>query len=223
MSEPGELNRNQFAEFCGVTPAAITRAKKEGKVRRTEGHLYSIFDSVNREYVRLRLIREHRQRRADGDASEEGAPDEGAALDNEKTREEILRIREARIGLELKNARERQDLIPEQDVRLWIGAFATGIRNNFLRLGERIARGDNTLRDKIERETQRSLQKTLDNAAAQLRDHMRDIEDIVSGDDEPEKPKRKRAPAKRRASAKAKSGSKAKSGPETKPKSEENS
>ena len=191
MSEPGELNRNQFAQFAGVTAAAITRAYNEGKVRRTEGNLYSIFDSANREYIRLRLTREHRQRRSDGRSSEEGAPDEGAALDNEKTREEIMRIREARIGLELKNASSRKDLVPEQDVRMWIGAFAGGIRNNFLRLGDRVARGDTALRDKIERETHKSLQQTLDNAAAQLRDHMRDVEDIVSADEKPQPKKRK--------------------------------
>jgi len=201
MPEPGELNRNQFAEFCGVTPAAVTRAKKEGKVRRTGGNLYSIFDPSNREYIRLRLIREHRQRRADGDTAEEGAPDEGAALDNEKTRKQIALLEEQTAGHKLKNAREREDLVPAQDVRIWIGAFAHGIRNNLLRLGDRIARGDTKLRDKIERETQRSLQKTLDNAAAQLRDHMREIDDIVAEDNTPKK--RKRTPQKQKPKAKS--------------------
>ena len=196
MNEPGELNRNQFAEFCGVTAAAITRAYKEGKVRRTESNLYSIFDPSNREYIRLRLIREQKQRRSDGESSGEGAPDEGSALDNEKTREEIMRIRETRVGLELKNAAARKDLVPAQDVRMWIGAFAAGIRNNLLRLGDRVARGDTKLRDKIERETQKSLQKTLDGAAAQLRDHMKDVEDIVAADNNPKPKGKAKRPAK---------------------------
>ncbi len=66
----------------------------------------------------------------------------------------------ARIA-ERKEAEAKNELIPTEVALHWKETFAAGIRTNILPIGERVARGDKKLRQRIERELQRALERTV--------------------------------------------------------------
>ncbi len=71
--------------------------------------------------------------------------------------------------LDLQFEIDKQGLIPSELVAIWIGYFASGIRTNFLNIGNRVARGNTKLRDNIEREISKAIEKTLSNAEDRLK------------------------------------------------------
>jgi len=65
---------------------------------------------------------------------------------------------------------------------IWMGLFSAGIRNNFLTLGNNIARGDIALRGRIEKAVTASIKKTLDNAEFGLREESEKIIKTIKGE-----------------------------------------
>jgi hypothetical protein len=84
--------------------------------------------------------------------------------------EKVEWTRERRIKVQLENAIRKKDLIPVNIVRIWIGAFVPGIRNNLLPLGKRIARGDRALQTRIDEEIQRATEKLLESSIRLVQD-----------------------------------------------------
>lgn len=92
-----------------------------------------------------------------------------ARLEAQKALEDMALVRERRISAQAKNAKEAQDIVPKELISVWVSAFANGIRNNFLHIPERIARGDVTLKDRIAKEITKAIDKTIADAAHELK------------------------------------------------------
>jgi hypothetical protein len=172
-----------FARFVGVSPSAIYNGKKAGRVRTTEDGKFDTDDSVNRRYIMAVSTQMRRQRGVFIDPVSEDSPEKETSLSKEHQRAKISLDVERTINLKLKNAALRKDLIPADIAQLFVGAFSSGIRTNFLQLGTRVARGNTALRDKIEKEVKKAIQKTLDNAAAQLREIAESAIEITDDED----------------------------------------
>ncbi len=159
------LTAKQIAEIRGCSTQAVYKAPIPREEKTKE---YDITDPKVREWTYEPYVKEYiRQKKLLEDADlEEKASQE---LLDQKTKEQIRNIQKQNRKLDLQYAVEKQELVPVGLVNLWIGYFDTGIRNNFLQIGNRVGRGDNKLRDRIEKEIKRAIEKTRDSAAAQLK------------------------------------------------------
>jgi hypothetical protein len=173
-----ELTAAQLAEVAGVTRNSVYKAH----LPRTESGGYDPRDDTIREWILGRSKMQRAQRGLQGGQGSLGG-DTLKALDRIEQEEKIRNMRERTINTMLKNAALRKDLIPADIAQLFVGAFSSGIRTNFLQLGTRVARGDTKLRDKIEKEVKRAIQKTLDNAAAVLREIAESTVEIQDDDE----------------------------------------
>jgi hypothetical protein len=173
-----DLTAAQLAEVAGVSRQTVYRAH----LPKTEGGGYDPADLNIRDWILGRTKMQRAQRGLQGGRDSLGAEDL-KKLDRIEQEEKIRNMRERTVNTMLKNAALRKDLIPADVAQLFVGAFSSGIRTNFLQLGTRIARGNTKLRDKIEREIKKAIQKTLDNAAAQLREIAESAIEITDDED----------------------------------------
>ena len=158
-----ELTRKQLSDLRGCTPATVSKAK----LRKSSGGLYNlledeILDWAMEPYVKEKLYEYKRTMLA-------GAEDNSVeGLEAEKLREEIKYKNKQSRKLDLHFATEKNDLIPSDLIGIWIGYFASGLRNNFLTIAARVARNNKTLRNKIEKEITKAIKKTLETAEKEL-------------------------------------------------------
>jgi len=154
-----EVTRAQVAELRGCTPSTVSRAT----LPKTKSGNYDLLNSEVWNYVISpavdSIIRDlEKTIKSDhGDLSQE-------ELDAKKTEVEILRIEKQNRKLDREHEEKSYSLIYRNDVAIGFGAFISGIKNNFLQIGNRVARGDNKLRDRIEKEVGKSIEKTIKNA-----------------------------------------------------------
>ncbi|MDC7125762.1 MAG: hypothetical protein PQJ46_09350 [Spirochaetales bacterium] len=173
-----ELNRKQIAQLRGCSPSTVSRAKLE----KTGGGGYDLKNPEVWAYVTEPVIdeaiAEYKKYAMEGyeDQSLEG-------LEAEERKANIALKRKRERDLDLKFAREKKDLIPSSLMSIWIGYFATGIRNNFLTIAIRVARNNKPLRDKIEKEISKAINKTLDTAEKELEKHSEEIAKAMRTDD----------------------------------------
>ena len=165
-----EVTRNQLAALRGCTPATVSRAK----LRKTTGGLYNLLedetlDWVMTPYVNIK-INDYKRTMLEGaeDNSFEG-------LEADKLREEIKYKNKQSRKLDLHFSQEKNDLIPSDLIGIWIGYFASGLRNNFLTIAARVARNNKTLRNKIEKEITKAINKTLETAKKELEKYSKEI------------------------------------------------
>jgi phage terminase Nu1 subunit (DNA packaging protein) len=170
-----ELNGKQFAELLGVTPQRITGAKKDGHVIPTANKTYDTNDPINRVFIRGHFHREWEK-------FNKTENDEGG-MEADKLAQEIRYLEARSIKVELQNAELKRDLIPLDVVRGGWGAWASAVRNNILSVGQRVARGDTKLRDRVEKEVKRALKKSVEQAAKEIQ-RMADMPVEVDDDDE---------------------------------------
>jgi phage terminase Nu1 subunit (DNA packaging protein) len=154
------LNGKQFAGLLGVTPQRITGAKKDGHVVPTADNQYDTDDPINRTFIREHFHREYLK-------FSESDEDEGG-MEADKLRQEIRYLEARSIKVELQNAELKRDLMPLGIVRNGWGAWASAIRNNILSVGQRVARGDTKLRDRVEREIKRAMEKSIEQAGKEI-------------------------------------------------------
>ena len=187
-----EITGVELAKRAGVSKQTVYKSD----LRRTPSGKFNTEDPEVKAYVEGRRRRNHAQRNSKQRTSDHGntavtshrmkdleaqiatIADPQARLEAMNELEKLRWTEARRRGQELRNARERQDLIHVKDMRQWIGFFASGLRTNILPLGDRIARGDKQLRDRIERETTKAITATLKNAAAQLRAYGETLEEL---------------------------------------------
>ncbi len=170
----------ELARFIEVSSSAIYKAKKKGQIRLTKDGKVDTNDPVNRRYIMGASKKQRAQRGIyDDPLDHEEIDEETVSLEAEKLRAEIELKKKQGRKLDLQYEVEKKNLIHIELVGIWIGAFSTGIRNNFLQIGNRIARGDKKLRDRIEKEVKKAIQKTLDNAATQLRKESKKIIEMM--------------------------------------------
>lgn len=156
----------EFAEFCGVTHQAISKAKQKGLVRKNENGEYDPLDVVNKRYIMAYSQNSKKQRGVD---PESGPLTEKEKLELKKLHEEVELRKVQRKKINLAVEVDKKNLVPVKLVSIWIGYFASGIRNNFLQIGNRVARGDVKLRNRIEKEIKQAIEKTISQAAASLK------------------------------------------------------
>jgi phage terminase Nu1 subunit (DNA packaging protein) len=170
-----ELNGKQFAELLGVTPQRITGAKKDGHVIPTADKTYDTNDPINRVFIRQHFHREWEKfNRTEND--------EGS-MEADKLAQEIRYLEARSIKVELQNAELKRDLMPLDVVRGGWGAWASAVRNNILSVGQRVARGDTKLRDRVEKQIKRALEKSVEQAEKEIK-RMADMPVEVDNDDE---------------------------------------
>jgi hypothetical protein len=152
-----------FGDLCGVSASAIYKARRAGKLNKTsEG--YDTLDPSNHSYMVGLDNKTFAQR---GGIIPADVPTHDP-LDDQKKRADILLKKKMARQLDRKHDTEMKDLIPADLMAIYIGFFAEGIRNNFLNIGSRVARGDTALRDRIEKEIKTAIEKTIEGAARGL-------------------------------------------------------
>lgn len=156
-----ELTRQEIADLRKCTPATVSRAC----LPRTTGKKYDLLNPVVWAYVTTPYLEDKVR-----ELKEAGRDDlEENGLDEEEARARIeYKNRQIR-KLDVEHEKEIKNLQPIETVCLWIGAFSSGVKTNFLTIGKRIAKGNKDLQDKIDGEVSRAISKTLDSAAGQLR------------------------------------------------------
>jgi hypothetical protein len=160
---PRLVSAAALAALAGVKPGAIYYAKKSGRICPTEGNQYDLDDPKVSDYVMGASVKSRAQRGLTENTDHRKASAK-SSLESEKIQAEIdLKKKQAR-----KFDREHEvaigNLIHLADVELIFGAIASGIRTNFLPIGNRIGRGNTKLRDRVEREVTKAIEKTLRNA-----------------------------------------------------------
>ncbi len=158
------ISRNQLAELRGCAPATVSRQR----LPQIADKKYDLADPVVMDFV----IAPHKKKwERDKLVAKASSPEDMGIkeLEEEKLREEIEYKRRQTRKLDLQHEIAKRDLIPSSLMAIWAGYFASGIRNNFLSLGDRVARGDIKLRDKIEREIKKAIEKTISSAEIGLK------------------------------------------------------
>lgn len=156
-----------FADFIGVSPSAVYKAKKDGKVQQTESGEYDSNDPINRKYI-IGVSEKAKAQRGFIDPTAY-PDDENGDLMAEKIKADTDYKKKQSVKLDIQIAKEKEEIVPIDLVAMWIGFFSQGIRNNFLQIGTRIAKGDKKLRQEIDKDVSRCIEKTLANAERQLK------------------------------------------------------
>ncbi len=154
------LIQKDFAGLLGVTSQRITQAKKDGHVIAAADKTIDTDDPINRAFIREHF---HREWAKFNDSSD----DEGG-MEAEKLRQEVRYLEARSLKVELQNAELKRDLVPLDIVRSGWGAWASAVRNNILTVGQRVGRGDTKLRDRVEKEVKRALEKSIEQASKEL-------------------------------------------------------
>lgn len=190
----------ELARHMNLSTSAIYKAKREGKIRLTDGGKIDTTDPVNWEYIQGSK-QSQVQRGIYHDEYDYLGKSSIESLEAEKLKADIKYKNKQSRKLDLQFEIEKKHLIPADVVGIWVGAFSNGIRNNFLQIGNRVARGDIKLRNRIEKEITKAIKKTLDTAAAQLRQETEKIIEMMGVDNEenpvPEKQQNKKTVKKK--------------------------
>lgn len=160
MNEQNErfLKHNQFARRLSVSPAYVTKLRKEGKAFRDDStNTYDLQHPVNHA-----LVVAAASTKAPGPTPEAIDDDELLQLQREKLRFERDRVREQAERYALQNAVTRGDLMPVEMVRAMYAEMSGAIRTYVLEVPNRVARGDVVLRDRIESELSDGLERWLE-------------------------------------------------------------
>jgi len=151
------LTRQQLADLRGVKAQTVSKAQLP---KETDGR-YSLKNKEVRDWFihpfKTQWEHEHRKKEKD-------LPQGDGSLDDEKTKADIMLKNKQGRKLDLLFEQDKRDLVPSNLIAIWIGYFATGVRTYFLQIGNRIARGDIELRDRIEREIKKAIEKTIETA-----------------------------------------------------------
>ena len=167
-----EVTRKQLADLRGCKPETVSRAK----LRKSSGGMYNLLESevldwALEPYVKEKLY-EYKRTMMEGaeDNSTEG-------LEEQKLREDIKYKSKQSRKLDLHFAVDKNDLIPSDLIGIWIGYFASGLRNNFLTIAARVSRNNKTLRTKIEKEITKAITKTLETAERELLEYSKKLQE----------------------------------------------
>jgi phage terminase Nu1 subunit (DNA packaging protein) len=170
-----ELTRQEIADLRGVTPATVSRAQ----LRKTDSGKYDLLDPGVWDYVTAPTVEKAIYNYK---LSVQQFTDD-ADMEELKTKHEIRYLEARSIKVELQNAELKRDLMPLDIVRNGWGAWASAVRNNILSVGQRIARGDTALRDRVEKEIKRALEKSIEQSAKEI-ERIADMPVEVDDDDE---------------------------------------
>ena len=159
-----ELTRIQISELRNCDPSTVSRAP----LPKTKGKGYDLLDDEVWAYVTEPVIKSaiYEYKRTMLAEYEEN---DNADIDLQKAKTYIAWKEKQSRKLDLEFALQKNDLIPSDLIGIWIGYFASGLRNNFLTIAARVARNNKTLRNKIEKEITKAIKKTLETAEKELK------------------------------------------------------
>ena len=173
-----ELSRKQIAALRGCDPTYVSQLKLE----KTPGGKYDLLNPEIWEFVTAKTVKEAiSQYKKTALARYEDNTMEG--LKAEERRANIALKRKRERDLDMKYATEKMILVPSKLVGIWIGYFASGIRNNFLTIAARVSKDNKQLRNKIEKEITKGIVKTLDTAEKELMRHAEEMAASVRSHD----------------------------------------
>lgn len=172
-----KLSRNQIATLRNCDPSTVTRHD----LPQTEGKRYDLSDPEVWEFVTAptvdRKIREYKIMVMALD-DENG----NSNLDEQKLKQQVIKLEKQNRDLELAHEIKKQNLIPTQLIGIFLGYFASGISTNFLTIGNRIARGDTRLKDRIDKAISKAIKKTLETAGKELKKESEQIIKYMEGE-----------------------------------------
>lgn len=158
---------SDLSRLAKVSRQAVSSALKEGRLYRDPvSGKYDLKNPVNQVFLEGaqqidRLIK--------SDVPPAEIPADMQELFRKKLLAEVARTEGQGRKIALEIAVREGQLIFRRDVEIAFGAFVENIKNNFLQLGTRIGRGNIALRDRVEREVSRSIEKTVHNAVDRVR------------------------------------------------------
>ena len=158
-----ELTRNQIAALRDCSPATVSRQHLE----KTKGGGYDILNTEVWDFITSPTVDreiENYKRKVMSDQGE----NENDSLDEIKIKAEIKYKNKQSRKLDLQHEIEKQNLVSAELIGIYLGYFASGIQNNFLTIGNRIARGDVRLRDRIDKAISKAIKKTISTAKKEL-------------------------------------------------------
>jgi len=158
-----EITRDQLAALRGCTPGTVSKAK----LRKSSGGMYNLLEAEVLDWAMAPYVKEHinEYKRVLLEGYEDNSYE---GLEAQKLREDITYKSKQSRKLDLHFAVDKNDLIPSDLIGIWIGYFASGLRNNFLTIAARVSRNNKTLRTKIEKEITKAIKKTLETAEKEL-------------------------------------------------------
>ena len=170
-SDARYFTRSVLARAAGVSVDSIRGNKRIEALRGPDGR----YDTQHPEI--LAYIEGKRKfvapKRAQQDLARSVLPenysDPQAVTENEHEKEKLELTRQRRIKEQLKNLELMRETVPTALLVTWMSAFATGLRNNVLTAGTRIARGNKELQERCDTELARSIRAVLSHAATEVK------------------------------------------------------
>ena len=173
-----EITRDQLAELRGCSGATVSRHN----LQQIRGKKYNLLepgvwdfateptvDNAIKKYKRMIL--------------EELEDEENESLKDKKTKKQIIKLDKQNREYDFKHEIKKQNLFPVELIGIWIGYFSSGISTNFLTIGNRIARGDTRLKDRIDKAISKAIKKTLETAGKELKNESEQIIKFMEGED----------------------------------------
>ena len=172
------LTRQQLADLRGVKAQTVSKQR----LPKDRDGRYDLKNKDVRDWFMQPFKTEwenaHRRKQKD-------LPEGDGTLNDEKTKADIILKEKQGRKLDLQYDIEKKDLQHTSMVGLFLGHFATGIKTNFLTIGNKVARGDTELRDRIEKLIKIAIEKTIEGAEMGLEQDgikLLDPKEIIGGE-----------------------------------------
>ena len=172
-----EVSRNQLAELRGCSAATVSRHQLE----KTRSGKYNLLDPNVWDFATSPAIDNalNKYKHTLEGMQEENPFDD---LDDKWKKTQIKWKNKQSRKLDLEHEKEKDNLIPVSLIGIFIGYFSSGINTNFLTIGNRIARGDTRLKDRIDKAISKAIKKTLETAGKELKKESEQIIKFMEGE-----------------------------------------
>ena len=154
------ITQQQLAELRSCACSTVSRAILPHTIKLKKNY-YDLSDPIVKAWALENYVKEQNSLTP---KLTEADPKEKELADLQKVLADIKIKEEQYHRLKLISETTAKHLIPVDLLGIYIEHFAAGIKDNFLVVGNRVARGDVKLRNKIEKEIKIAIEKTLTNA-----------------------------------------------------------
>lgn len=160
-----QIDTKTLRELTGVSRQAVSQAVQDGRLYKDpQTGLFDPAHSVNKMFIQRNRV----ENGVDDPPPEGEDTGELSDLYEQKIRAEIRRIDEQTRKLQLDNAKTNRDILPFSFFEKGLGFFAQSMRSNVLTIGKRVARGDSELQRRIEKETARAIDRSVETAQREV-------------------------------------------------------
>jgi hypothetical protein len=148
------LNATEIAALTGRSRTSIYKATRDGRLHRDPATRR--FDPAHPTNV-LYIEKSRAETGRDEELPPDDAPEDIRALHRRRIEADIERIQELTTRYQLDNAKAKSEMVPIELLHHGWRSWAAAVNDNMLTIGEKIARGDTELRDRVEKEVTRAL------------------------------------------------------------------